>query len=213
MTERIKRSRSELQAAFSEQIELLSEYSASFDQGKTSMAKPMSTSLRVLLHETARQRSLLEQLQLRSGLRYIDTAGPISARNLAPQSLLVSMRFDSGDISFVPRCISGFVPEAGFKKVVFADWWGRPVIRIPGVKDFSRRELVLSVADTDGGAHVDSGLELEYFNLSRANALGWVFSIDGGAPTPMPNPVPSCIRQIAHEVVETLTSSKTMMKG
>ncbi|WFC42562.1 hypothetical protein [Pseudoxanthomonas sp. SE1] len=213
MTGRIKKSRSELQAALSEQIELLSEYSAAFDQGKTSMAKPMSTSLRVLLHETKRQRSLLEQLQLRSGLRYIDTAGPISASNLAPQSLLVSMRFDTGDVSFVPRCISGFVPEAGFKKTVFSDWWGHPVVRIPKVKDFSRRDLVLSVADTDGGAHVDAGLESEYFSLSRANALGWVFSINGGDPTPMPNPVPACMRQIAHEVIETLASSTAMMKG
>jgi hypothetical protein len=68
---------------------------------------------------------------------------------------------------------------------------------------FNRRELVLNIADTDGGAHVDPGLDAAYADLSRNNSLGWNI-VEGDVQRPFPPPTMACIRQIAHEVLKTL---------
>jgi hypothetical protein len=67
----------------------------------------------------------------------------------------------------------------------------------------SRRELILHVAETDGGAHVDPALDEAYMDLSRNNSLGWMLR-EGDVVRPFPPPVLPCIRQIAHEVLITL---------
>jgi len=62
---------------------------------------------------------------------------------------------------------------------------------------------VLNVANTDGGGHVDPALDEAYLDLSRNNSLGWVIN-KGDVQRPFPPPVMACVRQIAHEVLETL---------
>ena len=37
---------------------------------------------------------------------------------------------------------------------------------------FSRKNLILNVADTDGGTHVDPELDEKYMAFSRKNSLG-----------------------------------------
>ena len=69
---------------------------------------------------------------------------------------------------------------------------------------FTRSKLVLSVSNTDGGAHVDPELDEAYAKFSRFNALGWKF-LRNDIPEEFHNtPVLPSIRQIAHEVLSTL---------
>lgn len=78
---------------------------------------------------------------------------------------------------------------------------------------FSRRDIVLAVANQDGGAHVDPELDEDYAALSKDNTLGWHFSV-GGTETEFPdNPVPASIRQIAHEVLVTLEAAELVERG
>ncbi len=86
---------------------------------------------------------------------------------------------------------------------LFDLWWALPVIRDAQRNEISRRDLVLSVADMDGGTHVDPAIEEVYARLSRSNSLAWVFQNDKGA-RPLGNPVPASIRQIAWEVDESV---------
>jgi hypothetical protein len=87
----------------------------------------------------------------------------------------------------------------------FVNWWNDPVLRDQHVEHFSRKQLVLHVADTDGGAHVDSSLDEAYMKLSRENSLGWLFSRGQGSSEPPLNlPHLACMRQIAHELLRTL---------
>lgn len=85
----------------------------------------------------------------------------------------------------------------------FERWWNDPVIKDERKRYLNRRDLILNVADTDGGAHVDPGLDEAYADLSRNNSLGWILN-EGDVVRPFPPPVMPCIRQIAHEVLETL---------
>lgn len=72
---------------------------------------------------------------------------------------------------------------------------------------FTRGEIILVLANKEGGAHVDPKLDADYVNLSRFNSLGWktisskedvITSIDMG------NPVFPSMRQISHEIIKTL---------
>jgi hypothetical protein len=68
---------------------------------------------------------------------------------------------------------------------------------------FSRRDIVLPIANKDGGAHVDPDLDRRYADLSRLNSMRW-FANTGGGPAPMPHVELMCVRHIAHELLVTL---------
>src|SRR5690606_19081351 len=94
--------------------------------------------------------------------------------------------------------------KATIQKVDFQNWWDSKKIIVDGDKTvFTRRKLILELADTDGGAHVDEGLKNDYHKLTRQNSLRW-FQVDKwGKSKAMDNPVPPTIRQIAFETIQT----------
>jgi hypothetical protein len=69
---------------------------------------------------------------------------------------------------------------------------------------FTRKDLVLSIANQDGGAHVDPQLDEDYAGLTRKNSIGWVAEIDGKIIPNESNPALASIRQIAYKVLESL---------
>jgi hypothetical protein len=76
--------------------------------------------------------------------------------------------------------------------------------------DFTRKDLVLALANQDGGAHVDPALNEAYEALSQSNSLGWMAGVPSGAgdadtsSVPMGSPVPANVRQIAWELERSL---------
>ncbi len=76
----------------------------------------------------------------------------------------------------------------------------------------SRSDLILNVADSDGGAHVDPDLDEAYMDLSRHNSLGWILK-EGDVTRPFPAPVMACVRQIGHEVLVTLREKAASESG
>jgi len=79
-----------------------------------------------------------------------------------------------------------------------------------------RRDLILAVANKDGGAHVDPVLDEKYANLSRGNSLAWRYRGPRG-DIPLEGPEKAAVRQIAHEVLKTLnpkmSNRKPKMEG
>lgn len=198
---RVKRSKQDLINELKDQIDILVCACNSFDSGLRPIAKHIALSLRTLLHHHGNSRALLEQLGLRNK-RFLDTAGKIDPKNLATEWKLCVIRFSGDSSEFLPSCmVSPLHDRYGW--VTFPDWWNSNVVKDNNGRFFSRRELVLNVADTDGGAHVDPELDEKYMDLSRNNSLGWVI-INGDVEKPFPSPTMSCIRQIAHELLETL---------
>lgn len=68
---------------------------------------------------------------------------------------------------------------------------------------FTRKDIVLNVCNTDGGAHVDPGLAADYHALSRENSIGWSVGC-AGKDTPLANPEYAAVRQIAYELQMSL---------
>ena len=189
-------SQEDLQEHLADQINFLELSANAYDSGFTGEAKRMAVSLRVLLHDTPNSRSLLGQLN-RKNTQFYDSASPINPSNKATHSGLVGILVAGGEgkpIAFLddnPR---------GSRQANFESWWETPVFVDSKGQVLTRKDLVLTVADQDGGAHVDPKLEERYAELSRHNSMGW-FHISG---TPIKEVERAAIRQITHEVLKTL---------
>ena len=199
---RVQRPKSELRDELYEQLALLRNACRAYDGGLEAIAKHISVNLRVLLHLHGQSRALLDQLGLRQG-RFADTAGSLNPNNLLPECNLIGGRIGDEGGRYLPLVSMGGGPLPP-RLIPFVEWWNDPVLKDNLGNKLCRREIVLNVANTDGGGHVDPTLDAAYMNLSRANGLGWTFS-DGQIQSAFGGrPELGCIRQIAHELLVTL---------
>jgi hypothetical protein len=171
---RIPKSKADLKQELRDQLQLLRLSCESFDKGVEAAGKHISLSLRVLLHYQGRSNALLQQLGYRSG-KYLSSGVPISPGNLLTEASLLAMTMSPAGMKWIPLIAVGNDMNPP-RYLPFSDWWLEPVLKDNKGRKFSRLDLVKHVADTDGGAHVDPGLDEAYMDLSRNNSLGWVIS-------------------------------------
>jgi hypothetical protein len=113
---------------------------------------------------------------------------------------------DAGNAEFEPRRVTIREP---YPFIAFRLWWDSNIIfKDSRGETFTRRTIVLAVANQDGGSHVDPELDAEYAGLSKENSLGWTFRIADKEVAWPNNPVPASVRQIAHETLVTLAASQ-----
>jgi hypothetical protein len=218
----VDRSRDELLKFLVEQIGFLERSNALFDNGHLGEALRMATSVRVLVHQTRMSHALINQLGLENNLRWVDTAGVPRPGNLLSTSGLTHVKMSTGtDPEYV--AMLGFFPPTMLTKsgqqitrgsrIPFDDWWTNTVIKDAEGTEFSRRAMVLALANKEGGAHVDPTADADYAALAKSNALGWSVSIGDEEPRPMAqDPVPPSMRQISYEVLETLQQQRDLIK-
>lgn len=199
---RVKRPKGELKKELSEQLQLLRHSCRAFDSGLEAIGKHISLSLRVLLHQHGQSRSLLDQLGLRTG-RFFDSAGPLNPKNLMTECNLVLIQVSNSGGRYMPIVAVGGGPIP-MRPIPFVNWWNDPVLKDNQCRKFCRKDLILHVADTDGGAHVDPELEEAYMAISRDNSLGWFFGNGKVEVALSGRPELACMRQIAHELLSTL---------
>ncbi|MGD8112976.1 hypothetical protein [Vibrio sp. TRT 17S01] len=153
-----------------------------FDNHCLSEAKRLATTLRVLLHDTDRSKSLLSQLKARNNARFLSTSTPSIKDNLLyGHNNLVIVKYDQ-DI----EAITFYAPKADCsdkKWLRFEEWWNETVLTTDNDEyEFNRREIIGYLANKDGGAHVDPKLPAKYAALSKLRGMGYFQNIDG-SPT------------------------------
>jgi hypothetical protein len=199
--QRQPRSPEDLKHALIEQTELLSLACDQYDKGSEIAAKNMAAILRTLLKDGKNSKSLFSQLSMKEKGVYT-TAQPIDATNLMSEWKLLAMRFDGSQSCWIPRQLSASKPPC--KLTFFEDWWDAPVVKDHLGSLFSRKNIIENVAETDGGVHIDPGLEPSYEKLSRKNSIGWVIESEDGDRALLGSPTLACLRQITHEILITL---------
>ena len=197
------RSQEDLIARFWEQINFLRSSSAAFDKGDEAEARRLAVTLRIFFIHSQKSKSLFEQLDIGRRITMLNTAEPINPRNLLPTFGLVMVRMDAGGGRYIPLLGDGPSFETS-RLLPINRWLSRPVGK-RGTKQWSRQELITWVANSDGGAHIDSQLDLEHYELSRENGMGWQFSTSDSELEPIKGDfVLASIRQIAYEVDKTV---------
>jgi len=200
------RTEAELRRKLDEQLGFLKRSADDFDEGHTEEAVRLAATLRLLLHDKNRSKSLLGQLNMKD-VGFCDTSGPNDPENICPYSGLISLELGPKEARYVAR-LDDDIGE--IKRISFDEWWNAEVFRDVRKRTLSRQSIVLTAADQDGGAHVDPVLDDTYSAFSVGEALGWKSGGKDGE-RPVEHPERMAIRQIAHEVLKTLAPKYSKM--
>lgn len=172
-------------------------------------APSLANGIALLVFDGRTSHALLTQMGIIDDLLFECKGGPWEPRNILSYHQLVSLGLDG---QYYAMSVTGPLPKSPTRRLTFKRWWTESVIVTThhiynARQSFSRRKLVLDVRNTDGGAHWDPTLKVEYAKLSRGNAMGWQM-IDSDPPKLPPvdagDPVPSSIRQIWFELEDAL---------
>ncbi|KKP70151.1 hypothetical protein A2X44_00385 [candidate division CPR3 bacterium GWF2_35_18] len=200
-----KKSDKELKDNLNQQIIFLKRSFDTFDKGNFDEGIRIATSIRVLLHDTQRQKSLLTLLGIKEDLLFYDTAISYNPNSLTRQILLVEIQLSSlPNESRYKAPLSEGVPIRYINpKIQFETWWSKNiVIKDESGNTFSRKDLILNICDKEGGAHVDLNLDNNFALLSKKNLK--MFQINKNTEILISGGELVSIRQIGYEVLRSL---------
>ena len=197
-----QQTRHDLLKHLDEQVEFLRASCDRFDIGHYEEAKRLAHTIRTLLHDTKVSKSLLGQLGAKQKIGYLNTSPPYDPTNLFPHIGLMSIQIEGNNVYFLPK-LERALQNGKRRYSFFQKWWNDPVLVDKGRLSFNRRELILAVANQDGGSHVDPVLEKSYALLSRGHGMK-IMKSDGVFSFPIMEAELHSARQIAFELLESL---------
>lgn len=193
-----------LAAKFNEQLKFIERSCIAFDEGAEEEAIRIATSLRVIFHNTTNSTSLISHLGFENKKMLSSSRGHGDWKDYLSHELNINS----------PHPIR-MLPLLGnrFREVSIDDWWRDETVFVHNNKKHARRKIILSAANTDGGAHVDSELEKYYeFLCVGEYAMGITGDLTYSGEPPFPQGVTqypknahlALIRQFAHEVIASV---------
>jgi hypothetical protein len=193
-----------LTAKLREQLRFIQRSCEAFDQGAEYEAMRIAASLRIIFHNKGKSVSLVAHLGL-SGKKMLSSAqGHGDWKDYLGHQLNLSS----------PQPIR-MLPLLGerFREVSIEDWWNNETVFVHDGQRYSRRMIILSAANKDGGAHVDGELEKYYEVLCAGEyAFGITGNLEYAGEPPFPQGITqhpknahlALIRQFAHETVASI---------
>jgi hypothetical protein len=194
----------ELLDQLKQQIILLNKHASLFDKGYEYEALNLATSIRVIVYDSMSSRSLLTHLSCKN-IKFYDSSLPVAYKNIPSHYGLLRYRMSTQNgITYYAPLDRIDHPGSKNRKIDFNDWWYGIVVIDKYNRKFTRHDLVCEVANTDGGAHVDDKLNIDYAELSRSNVSGWKVFKNGIESDFSNRAVFPSIRQITLELLKTL---------
>ncbi|MFL1524273.1 hypothetical protein [Pseudomonas sp. O230] len=132
------------------QITFLRNSATAYDRGCAEEGIRIAVVIRVLCHDSGRCTSLLTHMGAKNNLQLVSTA-----RTLPPTISAHSLPFGDllGEMVLGETIHHASIPPAS-PTVLCPDWW-RETVLVRNYEPYSRRDVVLTAAHKDGGAHVD----------------------------------------------------------
>ena len=190
----------DLEKLLQEQMQFIYLSAKSFDEGFVGEAKRLAVTVRVLLHDTKTSHSLLSQLGMK-GIDFHTTSAPWDSKNLLAHLGLLTMKMSNDGASYVANLDD--IPPPFMRTTPFDEWWNEIVFDDRKGNQLKRRDIVLGLANKEGGAHVDPNLNSSYKEITR-NSQFWCFVNENGSKSFDGKMEFVAMRQIAHEVFRTL---------
>jgi len=204
----------ELDDRIRQQVRVLLDAAKRFDLGGPNAgdeALAMAIRLRTLLHKGSDPSGLKRAGHLDS-MRFCNSVGvPPKAGSLFIGALqqVINLRPAGGEqhVSFKPALdhhIRQLTPGQQAVQLMnaptFEDWWTAVLVRDIGQRQF----IVKTVANKDGGGHLDPRLPDDYLAVSRGPGFGLSMRIDNCEDHHAGDPVPALLRQITWEFERSL---------
>jgi len=224
----MRQSEDDLVSHLIEQLAFIRISSVSYDNGFFGESKRLANTITTLVHDTAQSTSLLSQIG-KKDILFCDTGARSDAPFEQMNAIMEKYRKEQEAKGKLVQGVSNnqrLVIMATFGKscgasglwkplleegledsamLAFNDWWVQPVISDVQGAGLSRKELVLSVRNKDGGAHIDPVLDLKYAQVTRTNAER-VRLYQGDEFIQESGPEHGTVRQIAFEVEYSIRS-------
>lgn len=195
----------ELRAHLVEQMEFIKSSSRSFDDGFLGEGKRLATVIRVLVHDTAQSKSLLGLLGIKQSLLFMDTAPRLNRVNLAPTWGLPMIEVGNHTAARFYAPLGVLPPSRIHPPKPFDAWWRDPVTKDQEGREFCRKDFVMTVANKEGGAHIDPMLSPRWMALTRHNSLGVSYALREGERREVEGDLAlQSVRQIAYEIEQTI---------
>lgn len=134
-------------------------------------------------------------------MKFYDTSFTYS-KNLISHDGLTFLRATQTGVEYHPF-LDDLPPNIVPKMVSFEKWYDTIVYVDKKGKKFTRGSLILSLANKDGGVHVDSMLPEAFADFSRFNSMGWTYVVDEKEIS-VTGPHLAAMRQITHEILVSL---------
>jgi hypothetical protein len=201
--------RNSLSDRLGEHLELMRVLCECYDRGDEIVALSIATAIRVLVHDTDSSTSPLKHLG-RKDRRYLST----NFRDPAQRVHLGLVRRinvgvndgNGGEAKYWPLCDELYFPSPTehFSLLAFDDWWKEPVFENAKC-NLTRKDLVLIMANKDGGAHFDIEIDERYDDFRKSSSGGSsLFGRLSGAVRGYDNvPIHPAVRQIAYELLRS----------
>jgi hypothetical protein len=190
---RLRKTKEELEFSLVQQLHLLRKACGGgfSDPWDFTEAINVAARVRVLVHHHGQSNSLLGQLGLRTG-PYLNTLGP-------GNTLVIPSAFGP-----FPRFLAPYDPPWREKDLIeLGDWWEDSELNVGGFVT-SRKKLILTIANQDGGAHADADTEDWVLYLRRYHTTGWHHTHEDGTREPMLGWEYGTVRAIGFELVWSL---------
>lgn len=167
-----------LREKLEEQRHLLRKSVDELTSGDLAEGVRVAAAIRVLVHETASSKPLLKQLTANYlQLNILDSpeARPQSAPRGAVGAVVMSVPINIRIISNEGVFLNRKLEEQNRVPTILGKWWQRPSLILPGIGGLSRKEVVLGLANKEGGAHVDADMSTRYQQLLNCKSfqIGW----------------------------------------
>ena len=200
-----------LKEKYDEFLELLMILCDSYDSlDKEILALPISTAIRVLVHDTENSTSLLKHLE-KKDVEFLSTNHKTTNENIhlgLVRRINVGVKNGiGGEARYWPLCNEKYFPMPNSNnKLPFINWWETEIIFSSHNSFLTRKDLVLSVANKDGGAHFDQKVQKKYADFRHTWSGGsTLVGTKSGIKRGYDNiPIYPAIRQIGYELLCTL---------
>lgn len=141
-----------------------------YDAGDVWEALRIATIVYIMVHDAGRNRSIFNQLGIKHHMMFMATGAEVSfdlrkrADRFTPLVEFESFREErrkNANLKMVPR----FVPvstywhrrgkQPALRQLTFEDWWETDIIFFDDEKALTRKKLVLTLRNQEGGSHLD----------------------------------------------------------
>lgn len=172
-----------------------------YDDGNQEEAVNLAIHTRALLHSTGKNESPISQLQIKNNIFVLSTTtqyipGKPGAYYGLLGEILAEGEESKGDL--LPMCQVD--KEFVNKWHGFDDWWNELVVNDQGFS-LSRKDVVLMIANQNGGAHIAADHDEKYAAWAR-DGSGWIQSDNQESILPY-DKVYATMRQIAFEILKS----------
>jgi len=143
------------------QLKFIATSCRAYDQGEIEEALRIAVSLRVLFHDTGSSTSIFTQLGKKGSVHLISTIGLGKTDQELGSSMVLSI-----PIMLTMNGVQPPLEDGPQPRVITCDAWWNEIVMSQNQR-FSRRDVVLSSANQDGGAHVDSAPDQKTLELKE----------------------------------------------